>query len=847
MQPDEQPCLAGTADAVAAEEMRPVMSHLEYLQNYNKNTSIMEINLTLMDVGRYLEKAVEKRAAWGEDAGEWAGRLWTFAAVFWPAENVDGRRLQQLYLDMGGASKSASEAAAVVAVPESKAPCDPPPPTPASLPEVPVSPVPAAKPALEELLALMQQNTQIIKSASALTSSSSAPPSTRRRTTAQPGHPTTPSTKPKAVERGPAAHPLPEAQSQHGRRSQSATLAKRTNVSPSPPSDPAPPPPSLPQASASRSRPSSVPSGGTPVDVLIGGVPGDVPRPAVIAELRNEYARCCSEASSQRGSNRLWSAEASAAAALIEALTQAHTLTHENDALQATNKLIVPFDADGLQLEGPPMMEDVCAEDGTVVDAEEVVGRTTEETNVVHQEDWNKEASTSTPPTTPSPGPECALPNISLEVEVKQEMISLSLPPGIEIPAEHGRAGGGMLPDGAEVIDLTLDDSDDEDPGISVPRLVVSADSVPPTVPVAGVDTSSPSVDEIAPRDAVCMGDGDELIPDDIAPMDLDTADSEPSPDVESQSGTMGSDTALDSQTTISSAEATAPSGATILVVPSISTPGHFRIDDMDIEYSDVHLTELARRFLPQKRDGQKNSTTNEWGNILAALRLSARSTREPFSAERWRATVNALEAYYERFLVPHGDAVLPLQREEDTGERDIVALGDDTSRASSDRHRAVAGDKSMPTRSSRQAPGSEDRSEMDIIDCAPMVLPTPGHGGPRLAEPSQCRNNLPLLGVKTEEDVPDVELAGATTCVRGLSQAHVEQVFPLVQGVSVVACAWCDAEGEKYEYPYPSPLKVLSTHVEKYHRPLFDVMLDQTTGMTSDEIRQWFQQLDVD
>ncbi|KAJ7476948.1 hypothetical protein B0H11DRAFT_2031355 [Mycena galericulata] len=828
-------------EKVAKETMRPVKKHLKYLGEQVSATRSEEVDKAVVTIGRHLEKVVEQKEASGEDAAQWSRRLWAFTALFWP-EAAEATNPEELYRELV-AQRPTAPISEMTEVPEDVAetralqqlspePSNPPLLTPVTLSNPASTTITdEADPVLAELLAVMKRNTVIFKSEAASSARSIASTSTRHRNTVQPARPaamSTTSTKAAAADPGRQARP-----SQGRSRSGSATLMRRTDRSPSLPIDAPPPSPhkaaySPLQASDARSRRSlaepTAPNDGFAVAAEEG------PSLSTIVELRNRYIGCQSEAVSQKQTNAGWTAEA-AATALIEALTAAYdALKRENEGLKAENR----------RLSG-----DVLIEPERMEPEEEEVVREEDRSAETPVGDMMQEIEESVVQNTP---PVVA----SDTVKVKEEKLSVCIPPEIVAPPKTRLSGRGMPPSmGAEVIDLTLDDSDDEDAHVPIPPPATSSASMP-VAPAAVVDNSDPLVDEIMQ---------DEPVPNDSVPMDEETdplgdsMDLEPPLDVESRSNTMDIDEDLDAPTS-----AEAPPDTTGLVVPSISAPGHFRIDDTDYDYPDARLTELVLL-----NGAQNDPTTHDWGTILAHLQLTdKRSSNKPFSVEVWRATVDALREYYMQFLAPYVDTAPTLQQRE---ESDTLILGASVSNpgtppAAHDRDSVVdEGHESAPR---GRTPGSETRATLKIaIDHSrspPITTPTTiGSDDPRLLDPSECRTALPLPNVKIEQDAVQglgLEIGDGVRCQPGgrrLKQMHLDIVFPRCGG-QFLECVMCLGDGcmglsslnrpptefyldlrEKYEWPYQSPLDVLSAHL----------ILIQTAGMNAIQMQEWFAQLE--
>ncbi|KAJ7123203.1 hypothetical protein C8R44DRAFT_785574 [Mycena epipterygia] len=738
-------------------DMCPVEKELKQLQ---QKSDINLLKGALSTVGRHIEQVVETKEASGEDGERNRRRLWAFTSFFWPAE-IKGPQLQEVYEK--SAAKLKSDAARPTSVSASTIPragvetnvTSQPQPLPVS--EAAPAPV-SASPALVNLVTLMRRNTESLKSKTLLPPvSSPVPSSAQRRSTARPTHPPTTSTAQRAVAQDAVLPPVPkqprakdvaslpqaskpersaqdpiprpsEAQTQHEKRPPVVDSLKRADVSSSPSDRTLSSSDSLsshghlyslpqafschPRRSASRSAAPSVATDSTSASVPAPTLE-DCPTNKVvldltpIAVLRSQYARYQSKAAAQRKTDPLWTAESSAAAALIDALKRENdVLKAENDAIKAENKRLgsvgVPLDHEKTELQIEEERVDVDEGEANADTPMPVVVPTamlqTEEEQVL--DEGGAIGDTPTPVVVPNallqrkeqvldegeaigdePMP-VVVPNGLLQreqvldegeasvdtpmpvvVQVKEEPASVHLVArsGIEKPAKVARSGSGITQK-PEIIDLTLDDSDDEDVAAFVPVVANSSASMPAT-PAAALSTSGPAVDATTPEvvtllDDELVGDDDELFPEENADVlvssepdvsmgeetDTSATDLHPQPN----GPTLIIDVDLDPPPSSAIGEPPVPASSPPTgLVTSASALGYFRVAGADFNYSDKRLRELVALH------NCTTTGTSGWGGILSELLVTTRSNgKDPFEKGRWQETVEALRDYYVRCLL---------------------------------------------------------------------------------------------------------------------------------------------------------------------------------------------------
>ncbi|KAF7331035.1 hypothetical protein MVEN_02443800 [Mycena venus] len=207
-----------------------------------------------------------------------------------------------------------------------------------------------------------------------------------------------------------------------------------------------------------------------------------------------------------------------------------------------------------------------------------------EEVMAVDGEDWN------------APWPE------TIQIKVESTDVPVVVPINIERP---------------DIIDLTLDDSDDEDAG-----------------------TSEGAARHIL--EGAYDKDGDD------APMDIGPS-FEPSTDSLPQTSSSTPINVDGDPDRVSSAALESP-----LIEPS--APGHFSITGTDFDFTDETLQEIV------DQNREENDVTKKWGTILASLMILVRSSnaRDEVRIEQWAEIIEALRDYYTRY------AVLSLGRSDD-------------------------------------------------------------------------------------------------------------------------------------------------------------------------------------
>ncbi|KAJ7667075.1 hypothetical protein B0H17DRAFT_258034 [Mycena rosella] len=226
---------------------------------------------------------------------------------------------------------------------------------------------------------------------------------------------------------------------------------------------------------------------------------------------------------------------------------------------------------------------------------------------------------------------------------------------------------------------------------------------------------------------------------------------------------------------------------------------------------------------------------TRTWGGILAHLQLTAADhQRDVFVKEQWAETVEALQGYYARYLVPRKDTATGFP-----AEAVPVVDGRDGLDGVSTRVTAGAPVKgNCPTADPgevtprTQTPSRDTSSDAFRGRSASTVVP--------LVDPSTCKNTPPRTKVKIEEGV-----VGSFFAQRRLSQIHIELLFPHINGSLV--CGPCMIDQVDYKREYPTPFHELLAHVEAQHPDAVADILNQTVGMNSDQLHEWFAALDAD
>ncbi|KAJ7983040.1 hypothetical protein DFH06DRAFT_1172241, partial [Mycena polygramma] len=395
-----------------------------------------------------------------------------------------------------------------------------------------------------------------------------------------------------------------------------------------------------------------------------------------------------------------------------------------------------------------------------------------------------------------------------------------------------------------EVIDLTLDDSDDEDAGTSAPRIVAPS----PPSRAAVVKSVRPSGAGSARRDPESKLDGmqsgnKEADDVQIPPLPSNRSDKEPDrvdSDTEratdrQPSSSMRMDIDGPDTATLSVGDPIHPEPSSALVKPS--TPGHFRMAGSVVDYADEELRKVVLR-----NDGENNASRSNWGNILSLLELFAGpSSAAPL--DKWDEIVVALRDYYRaRYL---GPSLPTRQQQSPPHDPDVIDVDG-----------PVFGTADAPTEEPCLIPGAADTTSIlaSRVPSGSSANPCPAAQDPPA---DSCKNALQLT---FEEDIP----APALASVRRLNKTHLSFLFPTDpdRPAGDIACVVCmSEEGEealkerpngeplpiRYECAADTPVEMLSDHVQDRHPRMFDEILTETEGMSCEEIVKWFEQFEVE
>ncbi|KAJ7618459.1 hypothetical protein FB45DRAFT_931699 [Roridomyces roridus] len=386
------------------------------------------------------------------------------------------------------------------------------------------------------------------------------------------------------------------------------------------------------------------------------------------------------------------------------------------------------------------------------------------------------------------------------QAQIKQESISERLP---SAPVRNKGSVDVLPPKGVEVIDLTLDDSDDEDAGVpaSVPR---SSVTLSPATSAVVVEASEERV-------------GSELDVD--SGMEVD--DGAPPPAFEEL---MDVDMGLN--------------GTCVNDVVS-TVPDHFRIAGR--EYANSDLTRIV---------GQHRAETDQsdvtWRAISAHLQVLSRgpSSADSFSVDQLEAMAQALRRYYNLHLrvqrpvdyEPSEPPVPPteelLLQEEVPGEdsvnepvsEEVVVCQDDES-APVNLEEVLVDPNSVSEPVSEEVPVvcQVDESAPAHVDELPLVVPS-------LVDPSECKRMASGPKVKVEEDVG---------VLPRLNRKLLGLVFQITDGTP--ECTMCITINAPNPFKRSGSLDVLSSHVMEAHHDAATSMLEATAGMNDAQIQAWW------
>ncbi|KAJ7734164.1 hypothetical protein DFH07DRAFT_129711 [Mycena maculata] len=77
------------------------------------------------------------------------------------------------------------------------------------------------------------------------------------------------------------------------------------------------------------------------------------------------------------------------------------------------------------------------------------------------------------------------------------------------------------------------------------------------------------------------------------------------------------------------------------------------------------------------------------------------------------------------------------------------------------------------------------------------------------------------------------------------LTQSHMNILWTHCEGTTVIVCNACGSLGAAYEVESNTELRELITHSETAHPEFCEVLMEETRGMTDEQMKQWFQELD--
>ncbi|KAJ7197009.1 hypothetical protein GGX14DRAFT_671569 [Mycena pura] len=174
----------------------------------------------------------------------------------------------------------------------------------------------------------------------------------------------------------------------------------------------------------------------------------------------------------------------------------------------------------------------------------------------------------------------------------------------------------------------------------------------------------------------------------------------------------------------------------------------------------------------------------------------------------------------------------------DDCGDDESVPAGDPSPMVAdaSENDTCLAAASSAKQRTLAQSSTVKERNVTEPCPPSPSATPTPSvDGDAGLVDPDECKNMLPNV-----QDVACDAPGSMSVCVRRLNKAQLDLLFPVCAPETTMFCTACMGLGAVYECSSQTPPAELSTHVEERHLHLFDTIFDQTKGMSPEQVYAW-------
>ncbi|KAF7301014.1 hypothetical protein MIND_00665000 [Mycena indigotica] len=249
-----------------------------------------------------------------------------------------------------------------------------------------------------------------------------------------------------------------------------------------------------------------------------------------------------------------------------------------------------------------------------------------------------------------------------------------------------------------------------------------------------------------------------------------------------------------------SSAEISGPASTHPLVRPSPSKPDHFYLVASDVD--------VANEILLRCVDPGSDAANTDWNSVLAHIGLLGVPQNTKHDEELWRQTAPALREYYVQYVAPTTDVP-----ENDTGP-------------------IIPQESSALTQSGPKASLAVESA----VETLPLEAPD-AHVGP-LLDPGVCKS--------TQHPIKLEDISSGILEERMLAMCLTQVCFPPFSQ-HMIPCVQCwekrkaeGGKGDAFELPQNASRRQRSNHIRQHHPEVFDLIVENTAGMSDEEQEQW-------